>query len=77
MTLKSKHKTTPNSLMVNGNVFAKKNCITEILNDFFVNLGSNFTSRILKGKRSFKTYLRKSVVNSFFINPFKKLKSRN
>ena len=54
--------------MANENVITKKNCITEIVNDFFVNVSSNVASKIPKGKRPFKTYLRKSVVNSFFIN---------
>ena len=34
-TLKSKDKTTRNSLMVNENVIANKNWIAEIFNDFF------------------------------------------
>ena len=55
--------------MVNGNVITNKNCIAEIFNNFFVNVGSNLASRIPKGKRPFKTYLRKIAVNSFFINP--------
>ena len=63
VALKSKDKTTPNSLMVNGNVITNKNCIAEIFNNFFVNVGSNLSSRIPKGKRHFKTYLRKSVVD--------------
>ena len=58
-----------NSLMVNGNVTTNKNFIAEIVNDFFVDVGSILASRIPQGKRPFKTYLRKCVVNSFFINP--------
>ena len=54
--------------MLTGNVITNKNCIAEIFNDFFVNVGSNLAFRIPKGKRPFKTYLRKSVVNSFLIN---------
>ena len=54
--------------MLTGNVITNKNCIAEIFNDFFVNVGSNRAFRIPKGKRPFKTYLRKSVVNSFLIN---------
>ena len=46
--------------MVNGNVITNKNCIAEIFNDFFVNVCSNLASRIPKGKRSFKTYLKNS-----------------
>ena len=68
VTLKSKDKTTPNSLMVNGNVIINKNCIAEIFNDFFVNVGSNLSSKITKGKRLFKTF-KKECCNSFFINP--------
>ena len=55
--------------MVNGNIVANKTCITEIFSDFFVNVGSNLASRIPKELRPFKTYLRKSVVKSIFINP--------
>ena len=55
--------------MVNGNVITNKNCIAEIFNDFFVNVGSNLTSRIPEGKGPFKTYLRKSLANSFFNYP--------
>ena len=55
--------------MVNENVIINNNCIAEIINDLFVNIGSNLGSKIPKRKRSFKTYLRKSAVNSFFINP--------
>ena len=51
--------------MVNGNVITNKNSIAEIFNDFFINVCSNLASRIPKGKRSFKTYLEKSVLNSF------------
>ena len=54
--------------MVNGNVITDKNCIAEIFNDFFVNVASNLASKIPKGKRPFKTNLKESVVNSFFIN---------
>ena len=37
---------------------------------FFVNIGSKILRlKYRKEKRPFKTYLRKSVVNSFFINP--------
>ena len=54
--------------MLTGNVITNKNCIAEIFNYFFVNVGSNLAFRIPKGKRPFKTYLRKSVVNSFLIN---------
>ena len=60
--------------MVNGNIVTNKTCIAEIFNDFFVNVGSNLASRIPKGKRPFKTYLRKSVVNSVFINPVQESK---
>ena len=35
VTLKSKDKTTPNSLMVNENIITNRNCIAEIFNDFF------------------------------------------
>ena len=77
VTLKPKDKATPNSLMVNGNVIINKNRIAEIFNDVFVNAGSNLASEIPKGKRPFKTYLGKSVVNSFFINPVQKSESRN
>ena len=38
LTLKSKDKTSPNSLMVNGNVITNKNCIAEIFNDFLLML---------------------------------------
>ena len=38
VTLKSKDKTSPNSLMVNGNAITNKNCIIEIFSDFFVNV---------------------------------------
>ena len=55
--------------MVNRNVIINENCIAEVFSDFFVNVGSNLASKISKGKRPFKTYLRKSVVNSFFMNP--------
>ena len=54
--------------MVNGNVIINKNCIAEVFNNCFVHVGSNLASKKPKGKRPFKTYLRKSVVNSFFIN---------
>ena len=50
VTLKSKNKTTPNSLIVNGNVITYKKCITEIFNDFFVNVGSNLASNVPKEK---------------------------
>ena len=69
VTLKSKDKTTSNSLMVNRSVIINKNCIAEIFNDFFVNVGSSLASVIPKGKRPFRIYLRKSVVNLFFISP--------
>ena len=51
VTLKSKDKTIPNWLMVNGNVIINKNCIAEIFNDSLVNVGSNLASKIPKGKR--------------------------
>ena len=76
VALKSKDKTTPNLLMVNGNVIINKNCIAEIFNDFFVNVGSNLASKIPKEERPFKTYLRKSETH-FSLTPFKNLKSRN
>ena len=63
--------------MVNGNVIINKKFIVEIFNDFFVSVGSNLASKIPKGKRTFKTYLRESLVNSLFINPIQNLKSRN
>ena len=56
-------------LKYQSTIFTKKNCISEIFNDFFVNVGSNLAFRIPKGKRSFKTYLSKRVVNSISINP--------
>ena len=34
-TLKSKDKTSPNLLIVNGNIITSKTCIAEIFNDFF------------------------------------------
>ena len=40
-----------------------------MFNDFFVNAGSNLAPKIPQGKRPFNIYLRKSTVNSFFINP--------
>ena len=40
----------PNSLMVNGNPITNKNCIAEIFNDFFVNVGSNLASNVPKEK---------------------------
>ena len=55
--------------MVNRNVIINENCIAEVFSDFFVNVSSNLASKISKGKRPFKTYLRKSVANSFFMNP--------
>ena len=54
LKLKSKDKTAPNSLTVNGNVIANKNCIAEIFNVYFVNIGSNLASKIQKGKKPFK-----------------------
>ena len=66
--LKSKDKTTPNSLMVNGNVITNKKCIAEIFNNFFVNVGSNHASRIPKGKRPFKIFLRKSIAMLFIFH---------
>ena len=44
--LKSKDKTAPNLLIVNGNVIINKSYIAEIFNDFFVNVGSNLASKI-------------------------------
>ena len=38
VTLKFKDKTTPNLLMVNGNVIINKNCIAEIFNGFLLML---------------------------------------
>ena len=46
VTLKSKDKTAPNLLIVNGNVIINKSYIAEIFNDFFVNVGSNLASKI-------------------------------
>ena len=66
--MKSKDKSAPSLLIINGNVVTNKNCIDEIFNDFFVNTGSSLASKIQKGKRPFNPYLRKSVVNTFFIN---------
>ena len=40
----------------------------------FFNVGSNLASKIPKGKLLFNTYLRKSCVNSFFINPVQEFK---
>ena len=42
--------------MVNGNVILNENCIAEIFYDFHVNVGWNLASKILKGKRPFKTF---------------------
>ena len=56
-------------LKYQSTIFTNKNCISEIFNDFFVNVGLNLASGIPRGKRTFKTYLSKRVVNSFSINP--------
>ena len=48
ITLKSKYKTAPDLLIVNENIIINKNYIVEILNDFFVNVGSNLTSKARK-----------------------------
>ena len=40
-----------------------------MFNGFFVSVSLNLASKIRKGKRPFKAYLRESVVNLFFINP--------
>ena len=61
--MKSKEKTTPISLTANESVVANKNCSTEMSNDFFVNFGPNLASKILKAKKAFNAYLRKSVEN--------------
>ena len=66
VTLKSKDKTTPNSLMVNGNVVTNKNCIAEIFNNFFVNVGSNLASKIPKGKRPFLNIFKKECCKLIF-----------
>ena len=76
LTLKSKDKTAPNLLIVNKNVITIKNYIAEKFIDFFVNIGSNLASK-KKRKRPFNTYLRKSVVNTFSIDLFTNLESRN
>ena len=55
--------------MVNENVITNKNSIVEMFNGFFVSVSPNLASKIRKGKRPFKAYLRESVVNLFFINP--------
>ena len=70
-TLKSKTKTSPNSLFVHRNIIVNKTSIAETFNNFFVNVGSNFASKIPKAKNPFGKYLKKRVLNSFFITPLK------
>ena len=40
-----------------------------MFNGFFVSVSPNLASKIRTGKRPFKSYLRQSVVNLFYINP--------
>ena len=55
-------------LLLKSRFFVSKRFVVSSILTFF-NVGSNLASRILKEKRPFKTYLRKAVVNSFFIKP--------
>ena len=66
--MKSSNKTAPNSLIVNENVITNNNYNAKIFSDCFVNVCSNLASQTPEVSRSFNTYIRKSVVNSFFIN---------
>ena len=71
VTLKSKDKIAPNSLLVNGNYKWKLHRWDIQWFFLLVNVGSNLASIAPKGKRllnAYYTYLRNSVVNSFFIN---------
>ena len=51
VTLKSKAKTVPNSLIVNEIIITNKSSVAEILSHFFVNVGSNLASKISKAKK--------------------------
>ena len=69
VTLKAKAKTSPISLTLNGVTITNKKSIVETFNNFFVNIGSNLASKILKEKYPFNKYLKHKEINSFFLNP--------
>ena len=50
---------------------ANEASIAETFNNFFVNFDSNLASKIPKAKNLFGKYLKKRVLNAFFINPVK------
>ena len=55
-------------LLLKSRFFVSKSFVIFSILTFF-NVGSNLASRILKEKRPSNAYLRKAVINSFFINP--------
>ena len=77
VTLKSKDKTTPNSLMVNGNIITNRNCIAEIFNDFFVNVGSRLQSFLTKYEQKAVWFQKRplykpciDLINKYFDNDY-------
>ena len=58
-------------MFVQRNIIVNKASIAETFNNFFVNVGSNFASKIPKAKNPFGKYLNKRVLNSFFITALK------
>ena len=69
VTLKSKSKTSPKSLNIDGNCITNEKIIAENFNNFFVEIGSNLASKIPKAKKPFNVYLKNKLVNSFVLNP--------
>ena len=63
-------KDTISSIMHNGNAINNDNDISELFNDYFINVGTHLSESIVSpGDAHFKDYLCDPICNSFFITP--------
>ena len=69
VTLQSKNKFEPKNLFHNKKLVSNPDEVTNIFNDFFVNIGPSIAGKIPKSSKHFKNFLKNPIINSLFLNP--------
>ena len=69
ITLKSKNKTLPTNLNINGNIITDPVDLANVFNEFFVNIGPSLSEKIPKTDKLFSMFLKNRTIESMFLNP--------
>ena len=66
---KKKSTTTPDYFIFNDRIITDKKHISELFNDYFVNIGKTLSKKVPQAKQSAISYLKQSCNKTLFLRP--------